>query len=194
PAKVGQVAKDMLRLVVTSGTGEAAQVGDEAIWGKTGTTENYGDAWFAGGNDDLTVAVWVGYADKTQPMEFEHAGGPVAGGTFPAEIFHDFMAAWIELREARDVDTDDDETGDELTPTTPVDPSAVPEEEQPETTTPGDQAPEDDSGAAPTPDEQEPPETPEVPAPAEPLPAPTQPPSGGGGPGGGAGPGDGATG
>ena len=194
PAKVGQVAKDMLRLVVTSGTGKAAQVGDEIIWGKTGTTENYGDAWFAGGNDDLTVAVWVGYADKTQPMEFEHAGGPVAGGTFPAEIFHDFMAAWIELREARDVDPAHDGTGEAFTPTTP-DPNAVPEAEQPETTTPDDQAPEDDSGAAPAPDDQEaPPETPEVPAPAEPLPAPTQPPSGGGGPGGGASPGDGTTG
>ncbi len=73
----------MLSLVVTSGTGKAAQVGDEFIWGKTGTTENYGDAWFVGGNDDITVAIWVGYADKLQPMEYEHAGGPVAGGTYP---------------------------------------------------------------------------------------------------------------
>ena len=91
----------MLSLVVTSGTGKAAQVGDEFIWGKTGTTENYGDAWFVGGNDDLTVAIWVGYADKLQPMEYEHAGGPVAGGTYPAEIFSDFMSSWLELREAR---------------------------------------------------------------------------------------------
>ena len=76
PAKVGQLAKEMLSLVVTSGTGKAAQVGDEDIWGKTGTTENYGDAWFVGGNDELTVAVWVGYADKVQSMEYEHAGRP----------------------------------------------------------------------------------------------------------------------
>ena len=73
----------------------------EDIWGKTGTTENYGDAWFVGGNADLTVAVWVGYADKLQPMETEHGGSPVAGGTFPAEIFHDFMTSWLELRQAR---------------------------------------------------------------------------------------------
>ena len=91
PQKVGALAKEMLHLVVTSGTGKAAQVGDEYIWGKTGTTENYGDAWFVGGNDDMTVAVWVGYPDKVQSMEYEHAGGPVAGGTFPAEIFHDFL-------------------------------------------------------------------------------------------------------
>ena len=120
----------MLHLVVTSGTGKAAQVGDEYIWGKTGTTENYGDAWFVGGNDDMTVAIWVGYADKVQPMEFEHAGGPVAGGTFPAEIFHDFMTSWIDLREAR-APRDDDETDGTIVPTTPIDPNAVPEAEQP---------------------------------------------------------------
>src|SRR5215203_3025920 len=74
PKEVADTAKEMLHLVVTSGTGKAAQVGDEYIWGKTGTTENYGDAWFVGGNDDYTVGVWVGYADKVQPMEYEHAG------------------------------------------------------------------------------------------------------------------------
>ena len=95
PQQVGALAKEMLHLVVTSGTGKAAQVGDEYIWGKTGTTENYGDAWFVGGNDDMTVAVWVGYPDKVQSMEYEHAGGPVAGGTFPAEIFHDFLTSWL---------------------------------------------------------------------------------------------------
>ena len=99
--QVGELAKSMLHLVVTSGTGKAAQVGDEYIWGKTGTTENYGDAWFVGGNDDLTIAVWVGYADKVQSMETEHAGSPVAGGTFPAEIFHDFMTSWLQMRDAR---------------------------------------------------------------------------------------------
>src|SRR4051812_17748673 len=101
PPKVAQVEKDMLRMVVSSGTGKAAQVGTEDIWGKTGTTENYGDAWFVGGNNDLTVAIWVGYADKLQPMEYEHGGAPVAGGTFPAEIFHDFMSSWLEMRAER---------------------------------------------------------------------------------------------
>ena len=98
PPRWAQTAKEMLHLVVTSGTGKAAQVGDEYLWGKTGTTENYGDAWFAGGNEDISVAIWVGYADRLQPMEYEHAGGPVAGGTFPAEIFHDFMGTWLEMR------------------------------------------------------------------------------------------------
>jgi penicillin-binding protein 1A len=190
PKEVGQLAKEMLHLVVTSGTGEAAQVGDEYIWGKTGTTENYGDAWFVGGNDDLTVAVWVGYADTVQPMEYEHAGGPVAGGTFPAEIFHDFMAAWIEMREARRAaraaeradEEEPVENGVYTTPTTtePV----VPEEEQAVEPAPDDGV-EDQPQAAPAP-ETPAPETPapETPAPETPAPAPTEPPSGGTGGGG----------
>jgi penicillin-binding protein 1A len=200
PAKVAQVEREMLHLVVTGGTGKAAQVGDEYIWGKTGTTENYGDAWFVGGNDDLTVAIWVGYADKLQPMEYEHAGGPVAGGTFPAEIFHDFMSSWLELREQRRLERaanrdDGETTTDGAAPALPVDPSAVPSTETAPTTTPDDGAEDqgggvNDGGGAggesqPTPQEPAPaPETPETPAPA-----PQEPPPGGGGDGGGAGPG-----
>jgi penicillin-binding protein 1A len=192
PKEVGQLAKEMLHLVVTSGTGEAAQVGDEYIWGKTGTTENYGDAWFVGGNDDMTVAVWVGYADTVQAMEYEHAGGPVAGGTFPAEIFHDFMAYWIELREARRAARAAERGGDEepvedgvydTTPTTTE--PALPEEEQ----QPVEPAPEEgqedqplDAPAPETPDPETP--VPETPAPETPAPAPTEPPSGGTGGGG----------
>ena len=44
------------------------QIGEFAA-GKTGTTENYGDAWFVGFNEELTVAVWVGYPDKLQLHE-----------------------------------------------------------------------------------------------------------------------------
>ena len=192
PAKVAQVEKDMLGLVVSSGTGKAAQVGDEFIWGKTGTTENYGDAWFAGGNDDITVAIWVGYADKLQPMEFEHAGGPVAGGTYPAEIFHDFMTSWLEMRDERRAERaalkDDDGTSTEQA--LPVAPTDVPSTDQ---VAPTETAPTDEGGGqdrAPAPDQQ-----PEEPAPApEPAPTPVPPatpPPTEGGDGGGAGPGEG---
>ncbi len=180
PAKVGQVAKDMLSLVVTSGTGEAAQVGDEFIWGKTGTTENYGDAWFVGGNDDITVAIWVGYADKLQPMEYEHAGGPVAGGTYPAEIFSDFMSSWLELRGARRTERSlnrDDGDSDETPPVIPIPEESIPPAEQAEPT-----EPETDEGgtdeSAPTEDAPPQDQAPEQPAPT-PAPAPTDPPSGG---------------
>ncbi len=173
PKKVGQVAKDMLSLVVTAGTGEAAQVGDEFIWGKTGTTENYGDAWFVGGNEQLTVAIWVGYADKLQPMEYEYAGGPVAGGTYPAVIFSDFMATWLELRDARGLGPKEEDES-ELIPT-PETYSAPPVEEEAvpaEPVAPEAEAPVEEE-AAPAPPPEEPP--PEEAAPVEPAPVPETP-------------------
>jgi penicillin-binding protein 1A len=181
PKKVGQVAKDMLSLVVTSGTGEAAQVGDEFIWGKTGTTENYGDAWFVGSNDQLTVAVWVGYADKLQPMEYEYAGSPVAGGTYPAAIFSDFMSAWVELRAARGLDKEEEEVPVPVDSyTTPPAEEAVPAEP----VVPEEEVPEETPEAAPAPETPETP-APETPAPVEPAPPPEPPPDGGGDTGGG---------
>jgi penicillin-binding protein 1A len=196
PAEVGQVAKDMLSLVVTGGTGKAAQVGDEFIWGKTGTTENYGDAWFAGGNEELSVAIWVGYADRLQPMEYEHAGGPVAGGTYPAEIFHDFMTSWVTLREEREAAHGKDNDEEEATlPAVPVPPAEVPSAEAPapvETTDEAPAAPEENTGATPAPEAppQQAPEPAPAPTPAPaPAPAPTPPPTGGTGGGTGAPPG-----
>jgi penicillin-binding protein 1A len=176
PKKVGQVAKDMLSLVVTSGTGEAAQVGDERIWGKTGTTENYGDAWFVGSNEQLTVAIWVGYADKLQPMEYEYAGSPVAGGTYPAVIFSDFMSTWLELREARGLGPKEEDEG-ELIPT-PETYSAPPVEEAPapvEPVAPAEEAPVEEAAPAPPPEEPLPAPPPEEPAPVEPAPVPETP-------------------
>ena len=177
PAKVGQVAKDMLRQVVTSGTGEAAQVGDEVIWGKTGTTENYGDAWFAGGNDDLDGRRLGRLRRPDSPMEFEHAGGPVAGGTFPAEIFHDFMTSALgHPRSQRDLASGkaDDEDEESTPPATPVTPSQLPSAEQsaPGETAPAEQAPADEDGRDRRPEHAQPQPAPE-PAPA-PAPAPTQ--------------------
>jgi penicillin-binding protein 1A len=196
PAEVGQLAKEMLSTVVTSGTGKAAAVGDEFIWGKTGTTENYGDAWFAGGNDDYSVAVWVGYADRLQPMEYEHAGGPVAGGTFPAEIFHDFMTAALAIKAERDLarDKPDDDEDDTATgvPAAPVTPSQIPPAEQSAPSEGGPAEPQTggNDGATPAPEApQQAPEPAPAPTPAPtPAPAPTTPPSSGTGGGAGAAP------
>ena len=101
PENIAEQATQILSTVVTSGTGRAAQIGEFAA-GKTGTTENYQDAWFVGFDDDLTVAVWVGYPEGAKPMETEYRGEPVAGGTFPAEIWHDFMVSANKIRAARD--------------------------------------------------------------------------------------------
>ena len=101
-SKVTDMETEILKSVICCGTGKEAATGGFAA-GKTGTTENYGDAWFVGFNKELTVAVWVGYPDKLQPMETEYRGSQVAGGTFPAEIWHDFMTSWIGIRESRDL-------------------------------------------------------------------------------------------
>jgi penicillin-binding protein 1A len=92
PASLVSEENAILRTVVTSGTGRAA---DPGVWaaGKTGTTENYGDAWFVGFTQRLTVAVWVGYPNTLRSMKTDFNGSPVAGGTFPALIWHDFIVA-----------------------------------------------------------------------------------------------------
>jgi penicillin-binding protein 1A len=74
---------------VQRGTGTSAQIGCPAA-GKTGTTDNYNDAWFAGFTSNLSTAVWVGYPNAQIEMRNVH-GIQVAGGTFPAEIWGSYM-------------------------------------------------------------------------------------------------------
>jgi penicillin-binding protein 1A len=81
----------ILQGVVQKGTGTASAIPGWAIAGKTGTTENEGDAWFVGFTPKLVVAVWVGYPKGLIPMTTEFHGGPVVGGTYPALIFKSFM-------------------------------------------------------------------------------------------------------
>ncbi len=81
----------ILQKVVSQGTGVRARLDDRPAAGKTGTTENYGDAWFVGYTPQLAVAVWVGYPTTLRPMLTEFEGEPVAGGTFPAMIWKTFV-------------------------------------------------------------------------------------------------------
>ncbi len=101
PPEIASTETSMLETVVQYGTGKAAALGQFAA-GKTGTTSNYGDAWFVGWDSKFTVAVWVGYPNKLIPMTTDFDGGPVLGGTFPALIWHDFQtsALTIELEHA----------------------------------------------------------------------------------------------
>jgi penicillin-binding protein 1A len=80
----------LLEDVVQSGTGTRAALAGRPAAGKTGTTENYGDAWFVGYTPQLVTAVWVGYPTGLRPMLTEFEGGPVAGGTLPALIWKRF--------------------------------------------------------------------------------------------------------
>jgi penicillin-binding protein 1A len=86
------IVNDVLQGVIRQGTGRAAALPDRRpVAGKTGTTENYGDAWFVGYTPQLAVAVWVGYPSELRPMLTEFHGDSVAGGTYPALIWKSFM-------------------------------------------------------------------------------------------------------
>ena len=76
----------MLRGVVTSGTGRSAAISGRDIAGKTGTTSDYKDAWFVGYTGGFTAAVWVGKDNNT-------AMNRVSGGGAPAAIWSTFMRA-----------------------------------------------------------------------------------------------------
>jgi penicillin-binding protein 1A len=97
---VAETETSMLETVIEYGTGKAAAIGQFAA-GKTGTTSNYGDAWFVGWDSKFTVAVWVGYPNKLIPMTTDFNGTPVLGGTFPALIWHDFMMSALEIEKER---------------------------------------------------------------------------------------------
>ncbi len=76
--------------VIQHGTGVAANIGRPAA-GKTGTGENYTDAWFCGYTPQLATCVWVGYPKGEIPMLNVEGWPTVVGGSIPAEIWHDFM-------------------------------------------------------------------------------------------------------
>jgi penicillin-binding protein 1A len=100
PPGVASTETSMLETVLQYGTGKAAAIGQFAA-GKTGTTSNYGDAWFVGWDSKYTVAVWVGFPNKLIPMTNDFDDGPVLGGTFPALIWHDFMISALQIDKER---------------------------------------------------------------------------------------------
>jgi penicillin-binding protein 1A len=79
--------------VVTHGTGTAAALADRPVAGKTGTAQNFQDAWFCGYTPQLATCVWVGYPQGEIPMLDVEGFPDVFGGSIPALIWHDFMTA-----------------------------------------------------------------------------------------------------
>jgi penicillin-binding protein 1A len=78
--------------VIRGGTGTAADPGRPAA-GKTGTAENFKDAWFCGFVPQLVACVWIGYPGAETPMANLDGFAQVVGGSVPARIWHDFMVA-----------------------------------------------------------------------------------------------------
>jgi len=90
PDGVASVVTRILEDNVRYGTGTAAAL-DRPAAGKTGTTDEHADAWFVGYTPGLSTAVWMGYTRGEVPMTNVH-GISVSGGSFPAQIWHRFMA------------------------------------------------------------------------------------------------------
>jgi penicillin-binding protein 1A len=86
---VASAVTQILQQDLQSGTAKDANYGCPAA-GKTGTTDDYKDAWFAGYTPSLATSVWVGYPATAQPMQDVH-GMQVTGGTIPADITRDYM-------------------------------------------------------------------------------------------------------
>jgi penicillin-binding protein 1A len=93
------IVNSILQKAVRYGTGKRAYLPNRPVAGKTGTTENYGDAWFVGYTPQLAVAVWVGYPTTLKPMLTEFHGEPVTGGSFPALIWKSFMEKALKSEE-----------------------------------------------------------------------------------------------
>ncbi|MGQ0670157.1 MAG: transglycosylase domain-containing protein [Actinomycetota bacterium] len=90
-AGVAAVASRILQEVVQYGTGTAANIGRPQL-GKTGTAQEWRDAWFVGAIPQLTAAVWVGFPQGLISMTYPRVRLPhVLGGTWPAQIWRAFM-------------------------------------------------------------------------------------------------------
>jgi penicillin-binding protein 1A len=91
----------VLQSVLQYGTGTAAYFGRPAA-GKTGTAENYDDAWFCGYVPQLAACVWVGYPNAEKSLLNVEGVPAVFGGSLPAEIWHAFMAEALGNAPVRD--------------------------------------------------------------------------------------------
>jgi penicillin-binding protein 1A len=77
-----------LQYVISNGTGQRASIGRPAA-GKTGTSNDFRDAWFVGYTPDLSTAVWLGNDDRSPMLG-------VAGGSYPAQAWAEFMRAALQ--------------------------------------------------------------------------------------------------
>jgi penicillin-binding protein 1A len=93
---IAAIVTEALQGVVTSGTGTAAALPDRPVAGKTGTAQEYTNAWFCGYVPQLAACVWMGYPDGNRPMD------GVTGGSTPAEIWRAFMSAATAGMEVED--------------------------------------------------------------------------------------------
>jgi penicillin-binding protein 1A len=92
PANTAREVNGVLEQVVARGTGVHARIG-RPVAGKTGTGEEWRDAWFVGSTPELTASVWVGFADGERSMVPPLTRTRVTGGAWPAQIWGLFAGA-----------------------------------------------------------------------------------------------------
>ncbi len=86
----------VLQGAVDEGTGQRAKLPGRAVAGKTGTSQDYGNAWFVGYTPTLSTAVWMGYKDRPRPLRNIRGVGRVAGGTIPAATWAKYTKLALE--------------------------------------------------------------------------------------------------
>jgi penicillin-binding protein 1A len=138
---------DVLKDVIGYGTGKAADIGrPNGTAGKTGTSENYSDAWFVGYTPQLVSSVWMGYANAQKPLVNIKGLPQVYGGTIPAQTWHDFMTEALADAPPRDFAPP---------PPPPPPPTTVPQVTTPPVYTPtppgGETPPDQGTGLPPSP-------------------------------------------
>ncbi len=87
---VADTASKILQQAITRGTGKKADIGRPAA-GKTGTAQDFRNAWFVGYTPDLSTAVWMGYRDRNREMFGVHGVSRVTGGSLPAQMWGTYM-------------------------------------------------------------------------------------------------------
>jgi penicillin-binding protein 1A len=104
---------EMMRRVVDAGTGTRARLEGREVGGKTGTANDYRDAWFIGFTPGMVAGVWVGNDDHRVAM------ARVTGGSLPAEIWARFMPTTLRNTEPRPLDPLREEDYDVMAPPDP---------------------------------------------------------------------------
>jgi len=138
---VAQTVAGVLKGVITGGTGKGAQI-KAAAAGKTGTTDNSVDAWFAGFSCKVSTVVWLGFAESQTPMVDPSTGKGVTGGGLPAQMWKTYMNNAVDGQPGCDFPNVDygtvvDPPDERFAPTTTTTaPPEIPPESAP-VTTPG---------------------------------------------------------